>query len=80
MNRREIELSQKVDDTTLILDGTKKSLRASFKTLDDFYEVSGLNLNNKKYKNPWVNSGNDSGNDWIWIPRRNFEWPKYKVK
>ena len=63
VNRREIELSQKVDDTTLILDGTKKSLRASFKTLDDFYEVSGLNLNNKKYKNPGVNSGNDSGND-----------------
>ena len=63
MNGREIELSQKADDTTLILAGRKKSLRASFQTLDDFYEVSGLNLNNKKIQKPGVNSGNDSGND-----------------
>ena len=48
VNRREIKLSQYADDTTLILDGTKESLRASLKTLDHFYEVSGLKLNDKK--------------------------------
>ena len=48
MNSREIKLSQYADDTTLILEGTKESLRASLKTLDDFYEVSGLKLNDKK--------------------------------
>ena len=48
MNRREVKLSQYADDTTLILDGTKESLRALLKTLDDFYEVSGFKVNDKK--------------------------------
>ena len=48
VNRREIKLSQYANDTTLILDGTKESLRTSLKTLDHFYEVSGLKLNDKK--------------------------------
>ena len=50
MNRTEIKLTHYVDDTTLILDGTKESLRASLKMLDDFYDVSGLKLNDKKLK------------------------------
>ena len=53
VNSREIKLSQYVDDTTLILDGTKESLIASLKTLDDFYEVSSLNLNDKKNRSPF---------------------------
>ena len=78
VNRREIKLSQYADDTTLILDGTKKSLKASLKTLDDFYEVSGLKLNDKKTEALWI--GTNSGNDGITTPGRNFKWPKYKVK
>ena len=35
MNSREIKLSQYADDTTLILDGTKESSKASLQTLDD---------------------------------------------
>ena len=50
VNSREIKLSQYEDDTILILDGTKESLRASLKTLDDFYEVSGLKRNDKTRK------------------------------
>ena len=50
VNNREIKLSQYADDTTLMLDGTKESLIASLKILDDFYEVSGLKLNDKKKK------------------------------
>ena len=78
VNNREIKLSQYADDTTLILDGTKESLIASLKTLDDFYEVSGLKLNDKKTEALWI--GVKSGNDGISIPGRNFKWPKYKVK
>ena len=76
VNRREIKLSQYADDTTLILDGTKESLKASLKMLDDFYEVSRLKLNDKKKL--WI--GANSGNDNISTPGRNFKWPKYKVK
>ena len=78
MNRRQIKLSQYADDTTFILDGTKESLKASLKTLDDFYEVSGLKLNDKKTEALWI--GANSGNDGISTPGRNFKWPKYKVK
>ena len=78
VNNREIKLSQYADDTTLILDGTKESLIASLKMLDDFYEVSGLKLNDKKTEALWI--GVKSGNDGMSIPGRNFNWPKYKVK
>ena len=76
MNRREI--SQYADDTKLVLDGTKESLRASLKTLDDFYEASGLKLSDKKTEALWI--GANSGKDGISIPGRNFKGPKYKVK
>ena len=78
VNNREIKLSQYADDTTLILDGTKESLIASLKTLDDFYEVSGLKLNDKKTEALWI--GVKSGNSRISIPGRNFKWPKCKLK
>ena len=78
MNRREINLSQYADDTKLVLDGTKESLRASLKTLDDFYEASGLKLNDKKTEALWI--GANCGKDGISIPGRNFKGPKYKVK
>ena len=66
-------------NTTLILDGTRESLKASLKTLDDFYEVSGLRLNDKKIEALWI--GANSGNDGISTPgKKNFKWPKYKIK
>ena len=73
VNNRKIKLSQYADDTTLTLDGTKESLIASLKTLDDFYEVSGLKLNDKKTEAFWI--GVKSENDGISIPGRNFKWP-----
>ena len=48
INNEEIKLSQYADDTTLILDGSRDSLKACLQTLDDFYKVSGLKLNDKK--------------------------------
>ena len=78
VNGKEIKLSQYADDTTLILDGTKESLIASLKTLDDFYEVSGLKLNDKKTEAFWI--GANCNKDEISIVGRNFKWPKCKVK
>ena len=48
VNNEEIKISQYADDTTLILDGSRESLLAALKMLDDFSKVSGLRLNDKK--------------------------------
>ena len=50
------KLSQYTDDTTLILDGSRESLKACLQMLDDFYAVSGLRLNDKKNRSPldWI--------------------------
>ena len=45
---RKIKISQYADDTTLILDGHKRSFDTSLKVLDMFSEISGLCLNRKK--------------------------------
>ena len=78
VNNKEIKLSQYADDTTLTLDGSKKSLVASLEMLDDFYEVSGLRLNDTKTEAFWI--GSNCGKDPIQFPGRNFKWPRYKVK
>lgn len=64
--------------TTLILDGSKESLTASIDLLDDFSEVSGLRLNNKKTEALWI--GKNSRKDEVLLPERNFKWQTTKVK
>ena len=57
MNGREIKISQYADDTTLILDGHKRSFDTSLKGLDMFSEIARLCLNRKKKKKPealWI--------------------------
>ena len=78
VNQRELKISQYADDTTLILDGSNESLSASLYTLDNFCEISGLRLNNKKTEALWV--GVNSGSDDTYFPERNFKWQKSKVK
>ena len=78
VNNKEIKLSQFADDTTLTLDGSKKSLIASLEMLDDFYEVSVLRLNDTKTEAFWI--GSNCGKDPIQLTGRNFKWPRYKVK
>ena len=46
VNQNEIRISQYADDTTLILDGSKKSLTLSSQVLERFRAISGLKLNN----------------------------------
>ena len=78
VNDVEIKLSQYVDDTTLILDGSDESLRSSLATLEDFSKVSGLRLNDKKTEALWI--GASIGNDKILLPGKELKWPKDKVK
>ena len=63
---------------TLILDGSRDSLKACLQTVDDFYKVSGLKLNDKKTEALWIES--KCGSSDVPFPERNFKWPKYKVK
>ena len=69
----ENKLTQFADDTSLFLDGTKKSLRATIKTLDYFDQASGLKMNVSKTKASWIGSKRFSedtichelGLDWV---------------
>ena len=44
----EFKLTQFADDTTLILDGTIDSLRASLNTFEIYGSISGLKINSEK--------------------------------
>ena len=46
--------------------------------MHDFYEVSGLKLNDKKTEALWI--GSKCGSSEIQLPERNFKWPNHKVK
>ena len=50
----EYRLGQHADDTFVLLDGKEVSLRACFKLLDTFSDVSGLKINREKTKAIWI--------------------------
>ena len=52
----EIKISQYADDTTMILDGSKKSLLSALLDLELFGAISGLRLNDKKTEILWIGS------------------------
>ena len=56
VNQKEVKLSQYADDTTLILDGSKKSVEASLKLFDKFGDPSGFRINDKKTDALWIGS------------------------
>ena len=74
---KEIKTSQYADDTTLILDGSKKSLTSALIAIDNFGKVSGLKLNSKKTEALWIGV---SGKDINLLPERNLKWQKNKVR
>jgi hypothetical protein len=47
-------ISQYADDTSLILDGSPKSLDASLRTLQKYAKLSGLKINIDKTKVVWI--------------------------
>ena len=52
----EYKISQFADDTSLLLDGSEKSLNAVLKILHTFSEISGLKINFEKTKLIWIGS------------------------
>ena len=59
-------------------DQSRESLINCLQTLDNFYKVPGLKLNDKKTEALGIGSKWRSSE--ISLPRRNFKWPKNKVK
>ena len=74
----EIKLSQYADDTTLILDGSEKSLSEALKILQSFEKVSDLRLNSKKTEALWI--GSCAGKSEKLLPEKDFNWQNTKVK
>ena len=62
VDKNEVKISQYVDDTTLILDGSRESLQ----TLEDFSKISGLRLNDSKTEALWISS--KTGQEKIYLP------------
>ena len=56
INDKEHVISQFADDTTLILDGSRKSLISALETLEYYAQISGLRINNSKTKIIWLGS------------------------
>ena len=50
----ECKISQYADDTTLISDGSEKSMQQSFSLLDSFASISGLRINYEKTETLWI--------------------------
>ena len=65
-------LTQYADDTTVILDGTEKSLEQVIKTLDTFQQMCGLKLNQQKTSAVWI--GNRKSNNSPICPHLNLDW------
>ena len=74
----ECKISQYADDTTLILDGSEKSMQQSFSLLDSFASIPGLKVNYEKTEALWIGA--------MLFQRRkiaafkNISWPSHKVK
>ena len=75
---REIKVSKCADDTTMILDRTEESLRASLSTMETFGNISGLKLNREKTEALWIGSKRNC--DRRLCPEKTFKWPREKVK
>ena len=56
----EFRISQFADDTSLILDGSEKSLISSLQTLKFYGRISGLNINMEKTQIVWIGKNKNS--------------------
>ena len=70
----EFKLSQYADDTTLILDGSEESLKASLTLIEAFGKMSGLKLNEAL----WIGSKTNCKQKFCL--GKNFQWQNKKVK
>ena len=54
LHNKEHKIGQYADDTELFLDGSENSLQIAINTLETFYKMSGLKMNNQKTKVVWL--------------------------
>ena len=78
VNNNEIKINRYADDTTLILDGSKRALLSSLTMLDEFSKVPGLKLNQKK--TDALSIGSSIGNDKLFLPGKELKWPESKLE
>ena len=72
----EVKISQFADDTSLFLDGTKKSFVSCVNIIDKFSQYSGLHMNADKTKVIWF--GAPRPPEVKYLKNRSFEWnPEY---
>ena len=77
----EIKISQYADDTTIILDGSKKSLLSALLDLELFGATSGLRLNDKKTEMLMIGSyAADAGRQDQICPEKDLKLVTDKVK
>ena len=75
VNGSKVIISQYADGTTLILDGSRRSLTTSLKVLDLFSKISGLR---KKTEALWI--GDNGGSEEKLCPEIELKWMRDKVK
>lgn len=68
----EQKISQFADDTSLFLEGDKKSYEELFKELDYFEKISGLKINYEKTCNVWL--GRSSNNETNFLSNLKMTW------
>ena len=76
----EIKISQYADDTTMILDGSKRSFISALLDLDLFGVISGLQLNNKKTEVLWIGATCRAGRQDKLCPEKDLKWVTDKLK
>ena len=78
VSENEIKVSQYAEDTTLILDGSKESLKCALQVLKNFSLVSGLKLNNRKTESLWIGAYKDRGDKLC--PGSRFTYSRLNVR
>ena len=76
--RTESKISQYADDTTLILDGTEKSLKTALTLLALFASIFGLRINYEKTEILCIGTLNYNQN--YYFIEQNLKWAKQKVQ
>ena len=74
----DFKISQFADDTSIFLEGDKKSYERLFNHLDEFANMSGLKINFEKTCNVWL--GVNKRLKTKWLPHLNMSWNPDKFK
>ena len=75
---KEYKLTLYADDSTLLLNGSERSLKVSLENLESFSKISGLHINYSKTEVIWI--GSKIGSAEILCHNYNLEWGKTKFR